>query len=340
MPQIVTDCMFLHKRGSYNTLYFATYFGALMIGPIVSGAMAYQVGWRSFWWLNTALLVICFSLNLTLFPETRYARARGNEDFDLDQAQIQAPLQAHGKEQGTVADSRGGVIPQTTGAASKSVYSITPASSSFPTGTSQSFGENGSTVEGRNSMWLGKGRPSKEQFKLWQPYQGSLLRELWIPWYLHAFPIVELSAFIVSFSASGYLLVNLTQAQAFAAPPYNYTPQTIGLFNLAVLVGGLIGLITNGPWSDWVAARLTRRNRGVREPEMRLPAMIPYVFVMIIGCVIMAVGYDKGWPWPIIVVIGYGCLGIQVAALPAIASTYAVDSYKPVTGSLFVAITM
>lgn len=42
----------------------------------------------------------------------------------------------------------------------------------------------------------------------------------------------------------------------------------------------------------------------------------------------------------IIVIIGYTCLGIQVAALPAIASTYAVDSYKPVAGSVFVSITI
>lgn len=41
-----------------------------------------------------------------------------------------------------------------------------------------------------------------------------------------------------------------------------------------------------------------------------------------------------------IVIIGYTCAGIQVAAIPAIASTYAIDSYKPVAGSIFVAITV
>ena len=46
------------------------------------------------------------------------------------------------------------------------------------------------------------------------------------------------------------------------------------------------------------------------------------------------------WPWEAIVIIGFTCAGIQVAALPAISSTYAVDSYKPVAGSLFVAITV
>ncbi|KAF9766532.1 hypothetical protein IL306_001045 [Fusarium sp. DS 682] len=78
-----------------------------------------------------------------------------------------------------------------------------------------------------------------------------------------------------------------------------------GFLNFSILVGALIGLVTAGPFSDWVFAKATTRNGGIREPEMRLPAMIPYILIMIFGI---------------------------------IASTYAVDCYKPVTGSLFVAI--
>lgn len=73
---------------------------------------------------------------------------------------------------------------------------------------------------------------------------------------------------------------------------------------------------------------------------MRLPAMIPYVLIMAFGHIITAIGYQNHWPWAVIVVLGYSCAGIQVAALPSISSTYAVDSYKPVAGSLFVAITV
>jgi len=73
---------------------------------------------------------------------------------------------------------------------------------------------------------------------------------------------------------------------------------------------------------------------------MRLFAMIPYIILMYIGNIVVSVGYQKQWPWQAIVIIGYTCAGIQVAALPGIISTYAVDSYKPVAGSLFVAITV
>jgi hypothetical protein len=31
MPTIIADVIFLHDRGKYNTLYFAFYFGSLMV---------------------------------------------------------------------------------------------------------------------------------------------------------------------------------------------------------------------------------------------------------------------------------------------------------------------
>ena len=124
--------------------------------------------------------------------------------------------------------------------------------------------------------FLGKGSPNKQQWKLFQPNPHpfrAIFLDLWIPWKLFAFPIVELAAFIVSWSCSSFLTINLTQSQNFAAPPYNFNSQSIGFMNFAILVGALIGLATAGPLSDWVSARATRKNGGIREPEMRLPAM-------------------------------------------------------------------
>jgi hypothetical protein len=191
--------------------------------------------------------------------------------------------------------------------------------------------------------YLGKGYPGKFQ---WLPFQPnahpfrSILMDLWIPWKLFAFPIVEFASFVVSWSCSSFLTINLTQSQVLAAPPYNWSAEVVGFTNFAILVGAAIGLATARPLSDWVSARATRRNGGIREPEMRLLALIPYVIIMYFGNIIVSVGYQRKWPWEAIVIIGYTCAGIQVAALPSISSTYAVDSYKPVAGSLFVSITV
>ncbi|KAI3400107.1 hypothetical protein diail_4337 [Diaporthe ilicicola] len=330
MPQVIADVIFLHDRGKYQTLYFSLYFGSLMVGPIISGAMALHTGVESFWWLNTAMLLFTLIVCVFLFPETRYHRAWETGD---------APKPPPVRDPNAVSDNADSSIHEKHSGTDHE-ESLGPPVTSAATHHSAATGNKIAHTETHIDPCLGRGSPGKKQFLPFASYSGNLFRELWLPFYMHLFPIVEFAAFVVSWSASGFLVVNLSQSQAFAAPPYNFSSQTIGLFNLAVLVGGMIGLFTCGPLSDWVAAYLTRRNNGVREPEMRLVAMIPYIIIMIIGSIVTSVGYDRHWQWEVIVIVGYSFLGCQVAALPSIASTYAIDSYKPVTGSLFVAITM
>ena len=45
--------------------------------------------------------------------------------------------------------------------------------------------------------------------------------------------------------------------------------------------------------------KLTKKNRGIREPEMRLLTMIPYVIIMIIGNFVVAYGYEKKYDWKV-----------------------------------------
>ena len=269
--------------------------------------MAQHHGWRSFWWFNTALLFFTFAINVLLFPETRYRREISSvpqgATTELDEKQSE--------------DRAHSIQEAETGAATPAGFNLT--------------GEHPA---------LSRGKPSKKQFLPWGSYEGDIWRELWLPWYLHCYPIVEFASFVVSFSASGFLLANLTQQQALSPPPWRFSSQSVGFTNFALLAGGLMGLLTSGPLSDWVANYLTKRNNGVREPEMRLVTMVPYVLIMVIGSVVTAVGYDYHWRWEVIIVIGYTCLGIQVTSLPSIASTYAIDSYRPVTGAMFVTITM
>ncbi|KAL3454946.1 major facilitator superfamily domain-containing protein [Aspergillus heterothallicus] len=321
-PEIIADILFLHERGAYNTLYFTAYFGSLMVGPIIAGPMAEHVGWRNFFWLNTGILALVMISVICFFPETKWNRALPitTDARDLPTPPPPPELKAD-PEKPTETFHEDAVATTTDVELQDTAASTSPAS------------------------FVGRGAPSKKQFALYQHSPNGdniriLLTSFYIPWKLHLFPIIELAAFIVSWSASVFLTLNLTQSQAFAAPPYNFSSQTIGFFNFAILVGALIGLLTNGRLSDWISMRATVRNRGVREPEMRLPSMIPYLVVCIVGNFVVAFGYEYKWDWRIIVLIGYTAVGIQVAALPAIVSTYAVDSYKPVAGSIFVSITV
>lgn len=328
MPEVIADIFFLHDRGKWNTLYWVVYMGSLMVGPIVSGSMTETVGWRSFWWLNTGLLGISFLMVVFMFPETRFRRELAGPSGHT----------MVGSPEGETLTTTEKISPSSEdGKRNNDVECINNIASNSPiSGMNE-------TEQSPHDPHLGRGTPSKWQWRVFQPNAHpfrSIFLDLWTPWKLFAFPIVEFAAFVVSWSCSSFLTINLTQSQVLAAPPYNFKPTTVGFTNFAIIVGALIGLFTSGPLSDWVSARSTRKNNGIREPEMRLPAMVPYVIIMFVGNIAVAIGYERKWPWEAIVIIGYTCAGIQVAALPGIVSTYAVDSYKPVTGSLFVAITV
>lgn len=63
---------------------------------------------------------------------------------------------------------------------------------------------------------------------------------------------------------------------------------------------------------------------------MRLYSIMPYALLLAIGTAVVSVGYEKKWDWKIIVIVGYGALGWQVAAIPPLAMTYCIDSYSQV----------
>lgn len=285
--------------------------GSLMVAPIICGSMSAAVGWRNFWWLNVGITGLSLLMVIFMFPETRWHRLHPDE--------IIANIAAQ-EAKASPAGSQEKVAP-----GAEAVEKRDPESLNLtPTRTNATMPDLSLSATAARDPYLGKGSPSKAQWALYQPNAHpfkSMALDLWIPWKLFAFPIVEFAAFVVSWSCSSFLTLNLTQSQNFAAPPYNFDGQTIGFFNFAILIGAVLGLSTAGKLSDWVSAFFTRRNRGIREPEMRLPAMIPYVLIMIIGNVVVALGYQRKWSWKVIVIVGYTCAGIQVAALPAMAST-------------------
>jgi hypothetical protein len=242
------------------------------------------------------LIVFCF-------PETKYT-ARGEYENSAANAEANAAAAENGH--GKVADLATDMEPD-----------LDNTKSLQPTNTEAEVLA--------MDPWLHKGFPGKHQWRTWyypRLTKGSLvsalIRDLWIPWKLFVFPIVQFSSFVFSWSASNFLVLNLTQTQVFAAPPYNFSPQSVGFTNFAVFAGALFGLLTSGPFSDWIAMRQTIRNNGIREPEMRLLALIPYTLLLFLGSLIVALGYEYQWPWPVIIIVGYSFIGCQVTAIPSI----------------------
>ena len=243
--------------------------------------MAEYSDWRNFWWLNVAIHAFIFVACIPGFPETKWHRAH--------------PGDASATKPEALKLSSSGVSNEKNIEQSQDIDRVETEKQP----ASHEIGLSKQDTAMRDPFF-GKGTPSKRQFNLFQPNANafkSIFLDLWIPWKMFAFPIVEFASFVVSWSASCFLTLNLTQSQVFAEPPYSFSPLGVGFTNFAVFVGSIVGLFSAGPLSDWVSARLTARNRGIREPEMRLLTMIPYVIIMLIGNFVVAFGYENKWDW-------------------------------------------
>lgn len=304
MPMVICDLLFVHQRGRSMALYFWAYFIGIFIGPVISGSIAATSGWRWFFWICAVLQAASLVFIIVAHPETKYQRP---SVLSASKTEIQ------------------GAVPQ-------------PADKQGP---HHAASQSPPGAPGPRPQ----GRPSLTQFSLlpiprFANGLGPIIHDIVSPIQIFSFPIVLWASLSMGFAANSLLALNLTESQVFAAPPYLFNSAQIGYTNFAFAVGAIVALLTAGPLSDWVALRQARRNGGVLEAEMRLISIVPYVCACVVGMVVTAVGYQRGWPWEAVVILGYGLVGVQVVGIPSIAISYAVDSYKSLPGEIMIAATI
>lgn len=201
---------------------------------------------------------------------------------------------------------------------------------------------------------IGHGRPHRSQFLLIHQVDRKAIKELW--WHLVTpvtilfFPITFWATVTANFAANSLLILIMTQSQALAAPPFLWSAQNVGFANFAALIGALVGLAIGGTLSDWVAMRATIRNKGIREPEMRLPALLPFLVAEVIGMIVgrnklinlslpinlvlirylqaIAFGFQYGWPWEAPVIVGFTLVGLSSSVIQTISITVSRYSYE------------
>lgn len=300
MVQTIADMFFLHERATWMAAYFTFYFSGAFLGPIMAGSIGSHHGWRSFFWLSTAMAGFVTILLIFCYPETKFHRAAaGGIGHDRDGKNTSAVQEKSVID--TEANSQSGVI---------------------------------------DGQYVRKGRPGKSQFapatKPDSRWMSFVIRDILTPVKVFLNPIVFWSALMLAGPADLLLIFNLTESGVFGSPAYGWNPQTVGYSNFAFFVGGIFGVLTAGPLSDWWARRMTIRNNGIREAEFRLPALFPYCCFFLVSHVVGAVGYQNLWPWEAIIVCGFGFSGLAVTSIPAIAIAYAIDCYKPISGEIMV----
>lgn len=151
-------------------------------------------------------------------------------------------------------------------------------------------------------------------------YRGTFTEEsfpkmLWRPFALLALPPIQWATLVQSINIGALVGVSSVYVVAYTSV-YGFTPLQASLTFIAALVGTLVGFFVGGVWSDKVADHYTRRNDGIREPEMRLPAIIPSVILATVGLIIYGLGFHQRYHW-MVPTLGLGLSKLtEVVLLP------------------------
>ncbi|EFX04904.1 cycloheximide resistance protein [Grosmannia clavigera kw1407] len=155
------------------------------------------------------------------------------------------------------------------------------------------------------------------------------------PFGLILLPPVFWATIVMSVTIGFLVAVVSNFASAFSAT-YDFETWQSGLCFVSAIVGCVFGTFAGGPFSDWVADYFTRRNGGIREPEMRLPAIIPSVIAAPMALALYGVGIGNSLHW-MVPTFALGLLSFAISQGTNVSFVYCIDSYRPVAAEVTVA---
>ncbi|KAJ5690601.1 hypothetical protein N7462_004993 [Penicillium macrosclerotiorum] len=138
----------------------------------------------------------------------------------------------------------------------------------------------------------------------------SLFTLFWRPLPLLMIPSVLYGTLSMSVSIGAFVAISSNYATAFTEV-YEFSTWECGLTYVAVLIGALTGIYGGGWLSDKIADKLTQRQSGIREPEMRLPTIMISMILAPLALVLYGVGIHYSLHW-MVPVLGLGFCGCPI----------------------------
>lgn len=109
-------------------------------------------------------------------------------------------------------------------------------------------------------------------------------------------PSVLWAALVQSVTIGFVVAVTSNVAVAYSTA-YGFQAWQVGLTFLSAILGSLIGIPAGGQLGDVIADWFTKRNGGMRSPEMRLPAMTLSLITTPLALILYGVGIEKRLHW-------------------------------------------
>ncbi|OQV05138.1 hypothetical protein CLAIMM_09924 [Cladophialophora immunda] len=157
------------------------------------------------------------------------------------------------------------------------------------------------------------------------------------PVLLFFYPAVFWGFLMYGTTLTWIVVFSVVNGVIFVAPPYNFSVSQVGLISLSPFILTLIGEVISGPLNDAICLYLTKKNKGIYEPEFRLVLIIVVIILGTVGFFGFGatVHYQTHWLGP---VLTFGFANMSLAFASTCVFGYVIDSYPKLNEEAFVAI--
>ncbi|RMZ78268.1 hypothetical protein DV737_g3983, partial [Chaetothyriales sp. CBS 132003] len=305
----IADVFFVHQHATMNAFYLLFTATGAFLGPVAAGYIVVDQGWRWIWWWCVIFLGVNLIAVFFLYEETKYVPAVYGHSTTSHTEAITNELAEVFRRNSVQANSEDPKThePHVIARAQSAISHEIPV------------------------------KTYREHMALWTPTPGGIAHHFYQPIIvLFTFPAVTYTALTYGFSLATFAIMTSVQATYMLLPPYNFSAVGIGLMNIPPFIGCLLGFFV-GYLNDMSILRLSKRNAGIFEPEMRLWLALPSIIILPAGILMFGIGLAKGAAWPLLAV-GYGVWGFGFSVSADIALAYCTDCYQDIVGDALVGI--
>jgi MFS family permease len=299
----VGDVFYVHERGLRVSAITFILNASSSLASIICGQITAGLGWNWLFHFLQIFTIIQVTLMFFFCPESAYIR---DHAYDIDQVtddKLEQLAETEHKRAGVTTEGDGEVPVEQT-------------ASTRPIPPKKTFYQNLAVYTGSYS-------------------NESVIKQLIGPFVTLLNIGAAWSTVTSGLLTMWYVTSAIIQAGLFSGPPWNFTAAQVGYLSAGPFLGGLVGsaimVFTSDPMAKW----LTKRNKGIYEPEFRLWHMIGAV----IGCGVGMFGYGHfiqigGNAYVVALFQGIMMVGVLIGTIAPV--SYALDAYRDASNEIFI----
>ncbi|KAI5857327.1 MFS general substrate transporter [Durotheca rogersii] len=311
----VGDLFFVHERGVHLALWHYALSGGNAIGQVIGTQILAAQGWLWPFYYTIIAFALYTIIYLFTCPETTYNRPHWL-DIDIEE-EVAENSSLEGGGSGDKSDNN----------------RVASQKSSNPVTTEVRDFEGGGSSDAPISYWQGL-KIYNRRFS-----DESPVRSLLTPWTAFMLPAVSWAGFSYGCSVAFSASFSVALGQIFTKPPYNLTTSQVGLSAFSSFIAATLGNAIPGPVCDWLVKFLSRKNKGVYEPEFRLILSVPSLILGLMGFWGFGLSLEGKSDF-MVPVFFYGLSVFAGSINSLISNAYLLDCHRPQAQDGYAAVTI